>query len=137
MRKPSFFAALTAAIFLLIMPLTAAAATTDEFPEWEEIDTTHSNTVVYARTEDLLRGRADQTDARVWVRMDHTRDMTFKARSSMMLYTVNCPAQTYRNLKLVMFSPNGESREGGVSGVTEYIVPKTIMAYVANLLCSG
>jgi len=119
---------------LLAAPLTAAAQSED-VPEWYLIDTTTSNTDFYARTEDLLKGRDYQTDARVWVRLDASRDRTVDWKEMVVLYSVNCPERTTKVLHMTTYYRNGRNVTDRVPGTIEYIVPRSIMAATADMLC--
>lgn len=119
---------------LLAIPFSAAAKSSD-LPEWLNIDTSETNSVVYARTEDLMKGRSYQTDARVWVRIDASRDRTVDWREMIIFYSINCPKYTYEILHMSTFYRGGRNVTNQVSGKTEYIVPRTIMARTADVLC--
>ncbi len=119
---------------LLAAPLTAAAQSED-LPDWYYINTTRSSTVIYARTQDLAKGRAHQSDARVWLLFDHAKDKSVNWRETKVYYTFDCNRQTFRALSLIVYFPDGRSEQGNPPGEIEYVIPDSNMDTVAQLLC--
>lgn len=120
---------------VLLLPLTAAADEAKDTPDWLHIDTTQTNTEVYARKADLLAGRGHQTDARVWLLFDYSRDRTVQAREAKALYSVNCPAKTYRKLTTTVYYPDGTNNTWKSNEGTKYVIPDSNMAMVVGILC--
>lgn len=120
---------------LLLLPLTAAADEAKDTPDWLHIGTTTTNTEMYARKADLLAGRGHQTDARVWLLFDNSRDRTVKSRESKALYSVNCPRQTYRALSMTAYMPDGSNDTWEPDGRIQHVIPDSYMATVVGILC--
>lgn len=125
---------LVAAAFVLF-PLSAAADRAKDTPDWLHIDTTPTGTEVYARKSDIIAGRPNQTDARLWVKYDFSRNRTIRQREAMILYSVNCPRQTFRQLSITAFYPDGSAETLEPDGAVRYVVPETNMAFAVSLLC--
>jgi hypothetical protein len=118
------------AIAALLFALPSAATA-----EWTFVDTTIDNEDIFIRDEDWLAGRSHHRDARVWVRIDHSRNRKTPYRYTMMLVSINCPAETYRFLHGTAFMPNGRSTSERVSTTSEYAVPGTIAAEIVEMTC--
>ena len=125
-------------ILFIMLALAPAAIVNAADPEWYYIATDVDDTEVSARYSDLLKGRSDQTTARVWVKSDHSKDKTTDARETKTFYEVNCPARTFKALSRSTLYPGNTSPD-----VDEYpfgysaknIVPETVMESVADALC--
>ena len=122
---------------LLVVPFSAAAERAKDTPDWYHIDTTPTGTEIYVRKVDIVAGRPEQTDARLWMKHDFSRNRTISAREAMILYSVNCPRQTYRKLSITAYSPDGSVDTWQPEGEVEYVIPETNMAYAVALLCVG
>ena len=122
----------------LILFIFCHGAGSAEDSAWVEIATTSTETVIFARKDDINNGRSNQTDAVVWVKQDHSRDKTTDVRESKMLLRVNCVARTYKNITASAFDPNGKVILSKTPSYpkTEFIVPGTIIDELSGYLCS-
>ena len=118
---------------LSLAPLSAA---TSEQPDWYYITTSTNGTVIHARTSDLMAGRSGQEAAKVWVKYDHEKDKTTPLRRTMVLYQINCVAQTYRRISATFFKSDGATETDRANPPTQYIIPDSNMASVAVELCA-
>ena len=121
---------------LILAPITTVAAE-DETSEWLYITNDKDGTSVYALRSDIMKGRSNQTRARVWVKLDHSRDKTTQYRESKVLYEVNCPGQSFRSLSYHSYdtASNRVYSDNTTSSIT-YIIPETVMESVAIELCA-
>ncbi len=125
--------ATAAALVALVAPSTAYAA--DE-EGWTFINEDKGRTRVYARTEDLLRGRSDQTVARMWVKFDASRDPTVSWRVAVTMYVINCPAQTYRAVQNIYYYRDGTNNSNSNMEAMQFITPDTVLEAATKMLCS-
>lgn len=121
------------AFILSFASMTAAVA---EQPTWYYINKTDSGTVIHARTSDLMVGRSDQQAAKVWVKLDHSDDKTTPLRQTMVLYTVNCVAQTYRRVSATFYKADGSTETDTSNEATQHIIPESNISNVTDELCA-
>jgi len=127
---------LITALSALALIASSVPAGSEDVPEWTYIGTTDSGTVIRAKTSDLLAGRSNQTAAKVWVRMDASKDASVQFREAMTLYAVNCVAETYHTIQVTTYwrfrSPQTEPGSSG----TRFVIPGTHMETLKDMLCS-
>lgn len=124
-------------LFLLIISLTPVAALNAEDNEWTYTGNSKDNSsAIYVRTEDMMKGRSNQTSAKAWVKADHSKDATTSFRETKMLLEINCPAQTYKTLSTARYYPNGEAQTDTPSYTsTEHVIPGSMAESVVKLVC--
>ena len=91
--------------------------------------------MVYVRRTDLYAGRSDQTAAKLWLKLDFSRDLTVKWNHTISLFVVNCPAQTYQAIQTTIYYANGDNYPADPDTGPTFVTPGTIMAASVNLLC--
>ena len=123
------------ALALLLVPASAALA---ENEGWYLFYTTGNGTFMYARSEDMLKGRSDQTSAKVWVKMDHKNDSTTADEESRTLFQLNCPEQTYRTLAIFTRKPGekNQTQEYVPFNSGQYIMPDSVMEVLSKDVCT-
>jgi hypothetical protein len=105
--------------------------------EWVEWSSSTSGTVWYL---DPDRMALSPGKVKLWVKLDHARDASVKARSSMQQVSINCrdskyyvTARTsYDSYGKIMFSQNYTDNGYGY----EPIIPETMMESVASVICT-
>lgn len=105
-------------------------------PEWTVIATDTTGTVVSARTSDLMAGRSDQTSAKMWLEYDASRNTTVGWRRGIMLFVVNCPAETYRIASKSLYYPDGRHISSHAVEPAAFAVPGTILSAAIAALCA-
>jgi hypothetical protein len=109
-----------------VVPTSAAASTEDQLPEWFPVVTTDTGTIITARSEDLIKGRSNQTAAR--------NDKTISFMEARSLYAINCVARTSVHAMSVFYFRNGRI-ETTDREPEQFIVPESNLDLVADLLC--
>ena len=99
MKKSIGVATLVSAIGLALMPIAPAFAV-----NWIYVDADADNTVVYYDADTIQRS-GDQV--LVWVRYDHSRDKTEKARETKVRAIYDCAARTFISRAAITYFPNG------------------------------
>lgn len=122
-------------VALAATSLTSPSYAQEEEPTWGYLATVSSGTQVFVRMEDYQRGRSYMHDARVWVRYDHSRDRQVEWRTTLALYSIDCPQRTIQLIESVAVWPNGHGeRAGGDRRVN--IIPETLHDLIADNVCS-
>lgn len=103
-------------------------------PEWFPVVTTDTGTIITARSEDLIKGRSNQTAAKVWVKTDARNDKTISFMEARSLYAINCVARTSVHAMSVFYFRNGRI-ETTDREPEQFIVPESNLDLVADLLC--
>ncbi len=127
------------------MRLGAAAAAaiamnvaTATHAEWSPL-TSASDGTVYSIDPDRVRTVSGRRQ--VWLKGDHSRDRTERARSSMTLLSIDCSASTIRTLVENKYDSYGKTISSRTN--TDYgigynpITPETIGEDVAKSVCPG
>lgn len=120
---------------LVLTTLTTPTTAENKIPVWTFIDTTPTGTKVYARSDDILAGRAEDTAAKVWVRFDAAADSTISWKSSISLYVVNCVAETYRAVQHTQYYRNGQTKTFPAREGTTFITPGSNMESIKKMVC--
>lgn len=120
---------------LVLTTLAVPAYGEDEVPEWTFIDTTNTGTKIYARSQDILAGRADDTAAKVWVRFDASRDNTITWQSTVSLYVLNCIAETYQAVQHTYYYRDGRSRSTDRPEQVRFIPPGSNVDSIKKMVC--
>jgi hypothetical protein len=113
------------------------AAPTVAWAEWHRV-TTSSEVSIYSVDPERVRTIGGRRQ--VWMKGDHGRNRTEKARSSMTLLSIDCSASTIKTLSDSRYDSFGKtisSRSFPDYGVGyEPITPETIAEGVAKAVCS-
>lgn len=125
-----------AAIALALCPVHASAEDRSN-AEWIFIGEDQKGAVGYVRRQDVMAGRPNQTAARVWMKLDASRDRTVAFREAFSLIEVNCPAQTTRDLQITLYYPDGSVKTQQMFGASEYIIPGSNAEVMAKMVCSS
>lgn len=123
-----------AAFIVFLVPATLAA---EGLPQWSYIGHSPSGTLIYALNSDIRKGSPRSTNARVWVKLDHTKDLTTKVRETKMLFEVNCAQNVFRGLS----SNETDGKGNFISGTNEvgpltHVPPGSIISMVTEALCT-
>ena len=123
------------ALALSLVPASAALA---ENEGWYTFYTTGDGTIMYARSEDVIKGRSGQRDAKVWVKMDHRNDSTTENEESRTLFQLNCPEQTYQTLAIFTRKPGSknQTKEFVPFHTGQYIMPDSVMEVLSKDVCT-
>lgn len=121
------------------LSLAGVLATQPAAAEWITVFTTQSGTTLAL---DSTRIRQVGGKRQIWVKSDHSRDPSERARSSMTMYSVDCTANTYRTLARTSYDSygkviNSQTRSDYGSGIGyDPITPETIMEGIARVACA-
>lgn len=121
----------------LVLTLFIAVPAKADNSEWYYVGTASSGGIVYARTSDILKGRPESTDARVWIMIDLSRDASLPYRTMNVLYSFDCTRETSRALQTNTIMPNGKGKTEPASGSLSYVTPGTIEHDIYTLVCSA
>lgn len=128
------------AFLLLLAPISAVAQAqeTENYRKgWLFLGDDNTNTKVFARMVDILKGMPNLTKARVWVMLDHSKDRTTDVRETKFLFEVNCPNQTYKIITTAETYPNNRIvTDTPTYTPVKYIVPGSSMEAVHENLCA-
>ena len=112
------------------------AAPTAARAEWYRLTTSSDGSLYWV---DPTRVRTVAGRRQVWLKGDHGRNRTEKARASMTLLSIDCPASTMKTLSDSRYDSFGKtisSRAFPDFGVGyEPITPQTIAEAVARAVC--
>lgn len=122
------------ALALLVLPASTAMAQSED--EWVFVSTSETETDFYIRRSDVMAGRSDSTAARMWVRMDHSKDAGISWRYSVIRYSVNCLNESFVQTSFTSYQANGKAESSPVSGNREYVIPGSHMDTMTKLVCS-
>ena len=121
----------------LIISLTPVVGLNAEDNEWSYIGKDTNNAVFYVRTGDVLKGRPNQTSAKAWVKIDHSKDATTSFREGRTLFEINCPAQTYKILTIIGHYPDGKSlSDTPIYAPTKHVIPDSLIEDAVKLVCA-
>lgn len=115
--------------------LCATAAHADNSQRWQYVGDGSGGASVSVLKENLLAGRADQRDARMWVLFDArkvTASDVYQVRS---LVSVDCVAHTYRKVSTSIMYKDGTSSTNLEYGSALPVVPDSPMEIAVGLLC--
>lgn len=120
-------------IALLVMPAAAQAA------KWFEVATTDTGSVVFV---DLESRRGTSALADIWIKIDHSKNATKKARESKELWRFNCASRSVFTRSYVDYAPNGSilhsgSNEPLLGSDYEPIIPESTAEAVYKVVCPG
>ncbi|RYG88587.1 MAG: hypothetical protein EON59_04060 [Alphaproteobacteria bacterium] len=76
---------------------------TIDLNEWSQIFTTSAGTTVSIRLKDMGK----RSGHMFWVKMDHSKDPSVKARQSLTRYRTDCAAETLTMLATVQYDARG------------------------------
>ena len=99
MKKSIETGALLGVVCFALTPIAPAYAA-----NWVYVDADADNTVVYYDADTIQRS-GDQV--LVWVRYDHSRDKTEKARETKVRAIYDCAARTFISRAAITYFPNG------------------------------
>lgn len=100
---------------------------------WLEYTSSGSGTVYYFNIQSV-RHYSDRIE--VWIKMDHSKDRTTKARSSKMRYEVKCDSQTIRVLQAVENDASGSVLSSSdTPDPPVRIVPETVGSALHHRMC--
>lgn len=100
---------------------------------WVEYTSSESGTVYYFSIKSV-RQYSDRVE--VWIKMDHSKDRTTKARSTKMLYEVKCDKQTIRVLQSVENDAGGSVLSSSdTPDPPVRIVPETVGSALYDEMC--
>ena len=123
-------------LFLALALIAAPVAAAEPLPEWRYVNTDDTGSHYYLRTEDWLEGRSHMRSAKAWLMTDSSGDKTIEWKSSKMLVSVDCVAETYRSLWFVFTYPSGKVESHAASDKSvRPVVPGTILAGAVDMLC--
>jgi hypothetical protein len=100
---------------------------------WEEYTSSGSGTIYYynIRSERVYSDRIE-----IWVKGDHSKDRTRKARTSKILYEVKCDGQIIRDLLSFTYDANGNVLSSFESpGTAQRVIPETIGSALHEEMC--
>jgi hypothetical protein len=102
---------------------------------WLTVGTDEAN-AVWSMDADGLR-REGQTVI-VWLKADHTLDLTVRYRTALSLMQIDCASQSYRRLSLIQRRANGTVLNGSdEADISERpIAPDTMIRLVADRACN-
>lgn len=112
-------------------------AMSQDRPEWFLIDTNKTGTQIFARTIDLQAGRPESRAAKLWVKIDASRDRTVSWREIKTLYAVDCIAETYRVITTHVAYSTKQSETIPGDMKLQFVVPGSVMAGATEILCSS
>lgn len=125
-----------AAVLAAMCPTNTAQAA--DLPEWVEVGSTASGTIIYARSEDLVQGRPENTSAKLWMKLDASKNREVAWNSTIVLYVVNCVSESYRMIQGTAYYSNGTNEQiENIDGSTKFVTPGSNIAYATKLLCSA
>ncbi len=124
-----------AVVALAAGALLATAASAQTPSEWRYVSEDISDSVWYIREADFQAGHSQATAARMWVKVDASRDATVSYQSAVKRYTVNCVAGTYRFDQATHYYRDGTNSILRGDYQTHYATPGSIFAQVVDALC--
>lgn len=122
---------LLGAVGLLSLPVAANAA------NWVRVDSGPKGEVVYIDTNSVRAIRGLQT---AWVKWDFSKVISEKARSSLVLYELNCGDITIQPKSWTDYAPNGDvvrfGRARPYVDVAQAVIPESVGESIYNAVCS-
>jgi len=116
---------------------TSEQAQEAPLPKWYYAVEDKDGSKYYVRGQDVELGRSDSRAARMWVQSDDSTNSAVSYRSSKALYVVDCIAETYTTETYIEYDKRGNPEESPVDRRKEHIVPGSIFADIAGLVCSN
>jgi hypothetical protein len=113
----------------------ARAASEPTLNSWYYVGVSNKS-IVYLRYGDLLEARATSRAARVWVKFDERKNPKVRNIESKVLYEFNCVAMTFRTLSATLYYQDGSNETDDNSMGSTPIVPDSLGASLADLLCT-
>ena len=106
-----------------------------DYDRWVEVTSTASGTVWYL---DVDRSNLSGTRPRAWFRLDHSRNRSERARSTVQLIEFDCDAFRARTTSATDYYPDGTNRL--VRGASEYarfeeVVPGSVLEGALTAVC--
>ena len=111
------------------------AASTTPIPQWYYF-ASDDGSMFYVRGQDVASSRATSSTARFWVKTDNSKNKSVSYRSTMARYNLDCIAETYKTESFAVFDASGRSTENSLDFKIHPVVPETVFASVAEIICS-
>ncbi len=130
MKKSNGTATLLGVVCLALMPIAPAYAV-----NWIYVDADADNTVLYYDADTIQRS-GDQV--LVWVRYDHSRNKTEKARETKVRAIYDCAARTFISRAVIRYFPNGNVEPFEVPSYQQRpfsVVPGSIAETLLEAVC--
>lgn len=131
LRICKLYAGIAASIFAFGVPASVRA-------EWVRVTASSEGSVYYFDPE---RVKTMGVRKQVWLKGDHARNRTEKARSSMTLFSIDCSASTIKTLADSRYDSFGKTISSqtfpdyGLSVGYNQITPETIAEAIAKTVC--
>jgi hypothetical protein len=128
-QRQVWAARIAAALFFIAVTSAHAAS-------WLYLGEPTTNTKVSMDVDGLRRSNGQVT---VWVKYDHTKDKSQKARETKQFVRIDCNARTGKALSEIKYDSGGGVIEslGAMSFREVYIVPDSIGEMVLKAACEG
>ncbi|WP_334184970.1 surface-adhesin E family protein [Novosphingobium sp.] len=116
--------------------LALAAISIPAQAEWVEWSTSTSGSVWYIDRDRMVMSPGK---VKLWVKEDHSRDASVKARSSMMQISINCRSEKYFITARIEYDAYGKVIYSNSRDESEYgyepIIPDTMVEGVSSAAC--
>jgi hypothetical protein len=130
MKKSIGTSAFLGAMCIAVTPIAPAYAA-----NWVYVTENEKNAVYYYDS-DTIRGSGNQVTA--WVKVDHSRDKTVKAREALTRYRFDCADRTWTLLSTTDYYPNGKTETFTWETYEQKeiaVVPDSVMEGVLEAVC--
>jgi hypothetical protein len=130
MKKYIRTAALLGAMCFALMPTAPAYAA-----NWVYVTKSTKNAVFYYDSDTIQRAGNQVT---VWVKLDHSRDKTEKAREKKVLYRYDCVNRTLTILQVTIYYPNGKNETLALDTYQQNeiaVTPDTVSEAMLEAVC--
>lgn len=104
-------------------------------PQWYFL-TTSDGTLYYVRGQDVSKSTKSSRSAKFWLKTDDSNNKSVSYRTSMTQYNLDCVAETYKIESFTTYNAAGNSTDYPQDFKVYKVVPETIFASAAELICS-
>lgn len=104
--------------------------------DWLRISTDSQNATWFIQLASDVRAKDQpKTARRVWLKIDHSKQVSESARDSKALWVINCDDRTFTVRNQTWYAPNGMVQETRSYPSTD-IIPESMAATIARRVCS-
>ena len=118
---------------LAALPLQPALAQAQA--DWVEVSGNPGGARFYALADELTPAKTSAAEPTFWVKQNPTAAQGLNWYEGHALYQVNCQAQSYKILNVIVFHADGTNEAHSGENVVRQIVPQTPLADVATRVC--